>query len=164
MIKSDDFKMTNNFSSLTLRFLVTSISFTILSIVIFFLPVAHLIAFLGYLLIILFCCWSLSRYAVEEYFLKIDIVPYTSKAVLVTGCDSGFGRKVAIKLSDIGYHVFACFFSKESDGYKELDELSKTSKGKLDLLLLDVTSDQSVDEAFNYVKQNLDDNESKFHF
>lgn len=153
--------MKNSLNSLSLRVLVTISSFTILSTVIFFFPIAHLIAFIGYLFLIWIFCWLFSRVFVEHCFLKHDIVPYTNKAVIVTGCDSGFGRGVAIKLSKIGYHVFGCCYSKETNGYKELDELSKTSKGKLDLILLDVTSDASVDAAFEFVKQNLNENESK---
>lgn len=152
----------NTFSSLTLRILVTLSSFTFLSTVIFFLPVAHVIAFVGYLFIIWVTCWSFSRYFVEYKYLNRDTVSSANKAVIVTGCDSGFGKGVAIKLaSKFGFHVFACCYSDQTNGYKELQELSKTSKGKIDLVLLDVTSDESVDAAFEFVKQNLDDNEGK---
>lgn len=41
-------------------------------------------------------------------------------------------------------------------------ELSTTSNGKIDLIVLDVTSDESVNGAFEFVKQNLDVKESKF--
>ena len=41
-------------------------------------------------------------------------------------------------------------------------ELSTTSNGKIDLIVLDVTSDESVNDAFEFVKQNLDVKESKF--
>lgn len=152
----------NAYCSLTLRVLVTLSSFAFLATTVFFFPVAHLIAFIGYLLIMWSCCWSFSRYFVEYKYLNKDIVPSAGKAVVVTGCDSGFGKGVATKLaSKFGFHVFACCYSTETKGYKELQELSKTSKGKLDLLLLDVTSDESVQAAFEFVKQNLDDNESK---
>ena len=152
----------NAFGSLTLRLFVTFSSFALLSTAIFFLPVAHLIAFVGYLLIIWVACWSFSRYFVEYKYLNRDIVSSANKAVLVTGCDSGFGKGVATKLaSKFGFHVFACCYSTQTNGYKELQELSKTSKGKLDLLLLDVTSDESVEAAVEFVKKNLDDNESK---
>ena len=155
----------NTFSSLTLRILVSLSSFAFLSTVIFFLPVAHLIAFVGYLLLIWVACWSFSRYFVEHKYLNRDIVLSANKAVLVTGCDSGFGRGVATKLANkFGFHVFACCYSSQTNGYKELQELSKTSKGKIDVLLLDVTSDESVEAAFEFVKQNLDDNESKSRF
>lgn len=150
------------FGSLTLRLLVTISSFAFLSTVIFFFPVAHLIAFVGYLFIIWVACWSFSRYFVEYKYLNKDIVSSANKAVLVTGCDSGFGKGVATKLATkFGFHVFACCYSSETNGYKELQELSKTSKGKIDLLLLDVTSDESVQAAYEFVKQNLDDSESK---
>lgn len=76
--------MANN-SSLVLRLFVSISTFTVVASILFFLTVGHLIAFIGYLLIIWLCSWSFSRYFVEYVFLNKDIVSHLDKAVLVTG-------------------------------------------------------------------------------
>lgn len=150
------------YNSIILRLIVTiPVFLTLSTCVICFLPtIAHIIGFLGLQLLVFVSCWSFSRYFVEYKFLNNDITTVENKAVLVTGCDSGFGKGVAIKLSKLGYHVIACCFDKEN-GYKDLLELSKSSKGKIDLTLLDITSESSVNELYEFVKQKLDENDSK---
>ncbi|KAG8191552.1 hypothetical protein JTE90_019616 [Oedothorax gibbosus] len=75
-----------------------------------------------------------------------------NRAVLITGCDSGFGHNLAKQLDSKGFHVFAsCLFS---DG-PGADDLRKSCSKRLQILGLDVSKDESVKDALEFVKENL---------
>jgi short-subunit dehydrogenase len=65
-----------------------------------------------------------------------------SKIVLVTGATAGIGRTTALLLAEQGHHVIAT-------GRKpaELAKVKQEAKGALDTVLLDVTSQPSIDAA-----------------
>ncbi|GFT65930.1 estradiol 17-beta-dehydrogenase 2 [Nephila pilipes] len=79
-----------------------------------------------------------------------------NKAVLITGCDSGFGHSLAKRLDSKGFHVFATCLFPSSEG---ATELKKSCSQRLHVLHVDVTKDDSVKEAVDYVKQNLGSSE-----
>lgn len=66
----------------------------------------------------------------------------TSKIVLITGSTAGIGRTTALHLASQGHHVIA-------SGRKpvELAKLAQEATGRLDTLLLDVTSPASIAAA-----------------
>lgn len=73
------------------------------------------------------------------------------KAVLITGCDSGFGHSLALNLDRQGFTVFAgCLFS-DREGARSLKENSKN----IQVVQLDVTDDWQVRKAVQTVKENL---------
>ncbi|ETN73571.1 oxidoreductase, short chain dehydrogenase/reductase family protein [Necator americanus] len=85
--------------------------------------------------------WFFERYEIED--LK-------NKAVFITGCDSGFGKALAIRCAERGMPVLAgCLLEKSISEYKEL---SKSYRTPIDAFLLDVTSDKSVIDAKKYVE------------
>ena len=73
-----------------------------------------------------------------------------SKYVLITGCDSGFGRDTAIELDTLGFNVFATCLT--DDGEKNL---RNSCSKKLDVIRLDVTDSSQVKEAYEYVKKTM---------
>ncbi|GFT82667.1 estradiol 17-beta-dehydrogenase 2 [Nephila pilipes] len=75
-----------------------------------------------------------------------------NKAVLVTGCDTGFGHSLAKRLDSKGFHVFATCLFPSGEG---ATELKKSCSQSLHVLHVDVTKDDSVIEAVDYVKRNL---------
>ncbi|VDO63153.1 unnamed protein product, partial [Heligmosomoides polygyrus] len=75
----------------------------------------------------------------------IRVGGHSSKAVLITGCDSGFGRELALRCISEGFTVFAGCLTE------------KCLSPKLHTVSLDVTSDESVQKAELYVKKNLTD-------
>ncbi|XP_002736105.1 D-beta-hydroxybutyrate dehydrogenase, mitochondrial-like [Saccoglossus kowalevskii] len=83
-------------------------------------------------------------------------LPIANKAVLVTGCDSGFGLAAAQYLHSLGYLVFAgCLFKdKGGEGASKLMRIDPT---RLKVLQLDVASEVQVREAVHFVKQHLID-------
>ncbi|KAM8954381.1 D-beta-hydroxybutyrate dehydrogenase, mitochondrial [Pelodytes ibericus] len=77
-----------------------------------------------------------------------------NKAVLVTGCDSGFGFTVAKHLHDKGFTVFAgCLFKDKGDaGVKELDSLKSD---RMKTVQLNVVKQEEVDKAVEIIQENL---------
>ncbi|KAL1421678.1 hypothetical protein MTO96_004062 [Rhipicephalus appendiculatus] len=80
------------------------------------------------------------------------------KAVLITGkymiplkcCDTGFGHRLAKRLSRKGFLVFAGCLSSKSDGAEELK-----LHPNVNVLQLDVTDQKQVDDALDTVKEQL---------
>ncbi|KIH60270.1 oxidoreductase, short chain dehydrogenase/reductase family protein [Ancylostoma duodenale] len=95
------------------------------------------LAFLLFLLI----RWFLERYEIDDL---------ENKAVFITGCDSGFGKALAIRCAERAMPVFAgCMFEKSITEYKVL---SRNYRTPIDAFILDVTNDGSVDNAKKYVE------------
>jgi len=62
--------------------------------------------------------------------------------VLITGASAGIGRATAVRLAGRGHHVIATGRNTTA-----LEQIRRTAKGKVDTLVLDVTSAASVDGA-----------------
>ncbi|PCI00021.1 MAG: short-chain dehydrogenase/reductase [Flavobacteriaceae bacterium] len=72
------------------------------------------------------------------------------KKILITGCSSGFGYSTAKYLAKKGHHVYATMRNisgKNADSATELREYSSSNNLQLEVLELDVTSDESVNLA-----------------
>ena len=76
--------------------------------------------------------------------------------VLITGCDSGFGRETAIKLDKMGVHVLATCLTKEGE-----QSLKSVTSDKLITFQMDVTTSQQIEEVFQQVKKLLDGKSGK---
>uniref|UniRef100_A0A3B3CFV4 Zgc:113142 n=1 Tax=Oryzias melastigma TaxID=30732 RepID=A0A3B3CFV4_ORYME len=74
------------------------------------------------------------------------------RAVLVTGCDSGFGHQLAGALDQKGFVVFAGCLSPDGEGAQNL---IRESSGNLKVLKLDVTKEEEVQRAKKTVQENL---------
>ncbi|XP_034428117.1 D-beta-hydroxybutyrate dehydrogenase, mitochondrial [Hippoglossus hippoglossus] len=82
----------------------------------------------------------------------------SGRAVFITGCDSGFGHALAKHLHRLGFTVFAgCFLKdKGGEGAKELEEFHSD---RMKLVQLDVCSEEQVNQAVEFIKENLEDSE-----
>jgi NAD(P)-dependent dehydrogenase (short-subunit alcohol dehydrogenase family) len=72
------------------------------------------------------------------------------KKILITGCSTGFGYSSAKYLAEKGHHVYATMRNingKNSDAAAELKNFASSNGLKLEVLEMDVTSDQSVSTA-----------------
>ena len=79
-------------------------------------------------------------------------------AVFITGCDSGFGKDLAVALAEQGFVVFAaCLTTKGMLQYSNLDDDgTDNSSSKIIPVLVDVTNDGQVREAANIVTKWLE--------
>jgi len=107
--------------------------------------------------------WYLSGFIKRKLILRqLGPLSPKGKAVFITGCDTGFGHRLAIKLNSIGYHVFAaCLFPNGSDAQSLLDKVKNRSK--LDLVKVDVTNPDDLIEARDYVRKVMSENELQLH-
>ncbi|XP_071438239.1 D-beta-hydroxybutyrate dehydrogenase, mitochondrial-like isoform X1 [Pithys albifrons albifrons] len=77
------------------------------------------------------------------------------RAVLVTGCDSGFGHLLALRLHRLGFTVFAGCLCPGGDGARRLQREAAAGTGRLRVLRLDVTRARDVREAKEMVLSHL---------
>jgi len=73
-------------------------------------------------------------------------------AVLITGCDTGFGNLLARKLDRAGMMVFACCLFPLGEGAQKL---KAECSSRLRIIKMDVTSDEDVEEAYQEVEEEL---------
>ncbi|CAL1278566.1 unnamed protein product [Larinioides sclopetarius] len=102
-------------------------------------------------------CINFAMILLSDIFTKrwigSKIKPY-NKAVLITGCDTGFGFYTAKRLSEKGFQVFAGCLSPFQNGGQDL-----SSYPDVHCLKMDVTVEQDIDRVLSYVKENLKDKE-----
>ena len=75
---------------------------------------------------------------------------FHKRYVLITGCDSGFGKAIAIRLDKLGFNVFAACLTKEGQEF-----LTVACSERMKTFHLDVTISESIQDAFNFVKHNI---------
>lgn len=105
-------------------------------------------SFVGSLVVIFCVSYCLSGILWKKLFVKP--LPVDGKAVLITGCDSGFGHALATRLSRDGFVVFAGCIDSQSDGARVLGKQRNTT-----VLQMDITKADQVDAAFDKVQQAL---------
>lgn len=84
--------------------------------------------------------------------LKSSVDP-KGKAVLVTGCDTGFGHHAAKRFADDGFTVFAGCLNATCDGAKDL-----AKRPNVCVVQLDITKEEQVEKALQTVTTNLGSN------
>ncbi|NXL40082.1 RDH16 dehydrogenase, partial [Glaucidium brasilianum] len=101
-----------------------------------------------YLAAVLAGLWLLRRWHRER-----QTVPRLSeKFVLITGCDSGFGNLLARQLDARGLRVLAACLSEPGAA-----QLRAAASPRLQTVLLDVTSSQSIAAAAAWVRERVGD-------
>ena len=78
------------------------------------------------------------------------ILNINGKYVLITGCDSGFGRATAIRLDKMGACVLANCLTKEGE-----KSLKSVTSHRLKTFQMDVTNSQQIGKVFDAVKELL---------
>ncbi|XP_044050007.1 estradiol 17-beta-dehydrogenase 2 [Siniperca chuatsi] len=79
---------------------------------------------------------------------RVELLPAQSRAVLITGCDSGFGLALAKRLSEMGAKVFAGVLDANGAGAQQLRERGAEN---LQVLQLDVTDSSQIETAHRYI-------------
>ncbi|XP_050714703.1 D-beta-hydroxybutyrate dehydrogenase, mitochondrial-like [Eriocheir sinensis] len=109
------------------------------------------------------CCWSafllLWGISAAAYVISAALqVSTKGRAVLITGCDTGFGLGLALHLHRLGFRVFAGCLLADGHG-KGAESLRKVRSDRLHVLQLDVTSQGQVQKAVKEVKKLLPEGE-----
>ncbi|XP_012738387.2 retinol dehydrogenase 5 [Fundulus heteroclitus] len=83
---------------------------------------------------------------------SLEIENVSDKYVFVTGCDTGFGNLLCKKLDRKGFRVLAGCLTE-----KGADDLKRASGPHLKTILLDVTSQDSIQTAMEWTKKEVGD-------
>ena len=78
------------------------------------------------------------------------------KHILITGCSTGFGHMAAKHLAKKGHHVYASMRNvngKNADKASALSDYSNKNNLDIDIIDLDVTSDESVNNAISNISE-----------
>lgn len=86
--------------------------------------------------------------------LPASHLPAGDKAVLITGCDSGFGLALVKKLDSLGMKVFAGCLDKDSIGAVSI---RNNCSNRVHILQLDVTNEKEISEAVQVVASHVGD-------
>uniref|UniRef100_A0A0N4ZE41 Retinol dehydrogenase n=1 Tax=Parastrongyloides trichosuri TaxID=131310 RepID=A0A0N4ZE41_PARTI len=91
-------------------------------------------------------------------FQSIEINEISNKCIIITGCDTGFGKEIAIKANDKGFIVFACCLTKV--GVNDFERINK----RIIPYHLDITNEENVDNMINFVMDVINKSKSwKLH-
>lgn len=98
--------------------------------------------------------------AIGFIFIKLQIIMKSreliageGKAVVITGCDTGFGHSLALRLDKLGFKVYATCLNIHGPGAQEL---VKESSDHLQLIQMDVTKQEQVNAAYELVSRTLE--------
>ena len=83
---------------------------------------------------------------------KNTVEDITNKYVLITGCTSGFGKEIAMRLDQLGFRVFATCRTKEGQ-----DSLRGVCSDRVKAYVMDVTDRGQVQEVFEMIKREIPD-------
>ncbi|KAK6477311.1 estradiol 17-beta-dehydrogenase 2-like [Huso huso] len=80
---------------------------------------------------------------------SVELLSVGNRAVLITGCDSGFGHALAKYLDRLGFTVFAGVLNEQGPGSVEL---KRSGSERLSVLQLDVTDTVQIEQAYLEIK------------
>ncbi|XP_044211865.1 estradiol 17-beta-dehydrogenase 2 [Thunnus albacares] len=83
-----------------------------------------------------------------------ELLPLQGRAVLVTGCDSGFGHTLAKRLSKMGVQVFAGVLDVNGAGAQQLRDQGCEN---LQVLQLDVTDSSQIETTHLHIRAQVGD-------
>ncbi|XP_054156785.1 retinol dehydrogenase 7-like [Oppia nitens] len=91
------------------------------------------------------------------HFKPKQLISSNGKAVLITGCDSGFGNLLAYSLNERGFRVYAACLDPNGGmdcGGQRLAKMCRFTD-QMVVLKMNVTDDREVHEAFNQITEDL---------
>ncbi|XP_077518245.1 short-chain dehydrogenase/reductase family 9C member 7-like [Amblyomma americanum] len=139
------------YRELTVYLLTPTVAYVTLSLVpSLWTPVMAISSAIGLCVV----CFFTLGYFLNSLLPDAGVSP-AGKAVLITGCDSGFGYRLALRLDRLGFQVFAGCLFPQGEGAQSLQLKAST---KLHVVPLNVTKDEDFRRAVDYVRRHLDGN------
>jgi NAD(P)-dependent dehydrogenase (short-subunit alcohol dehydrogenase family) len=102
----------------------------------------EMLLIIGYILILYI------TYRVYQQFFPAPNIDAHGKYILISGCDTGFGHRLAIELDKQGFHVFAGVYNADSKG-----SLTEQLSLRATVFPLDITRQQDIEAAYHLVKE-----------
>ena len=96
---------------------------------------------------------------ISRFFSRRRSVDLDQKYVLITGCDSGFGRETAIRLDKMGACVIATCLTKEGE-----QSLRSVTSERLKTFQMDVTSSEQIRDVYSEVKKEISTGNNILYF
>lgn len=87
---------------------------------------------------------------IKFFYGSYKVHNFGSKFVLITGCDSGFGRLTALRLDRLGFHVIATCLTKTGQ-----EDLQKLCSERTTTFLLDITSSTQIQEVYSAITRSV---------
>ncbi|XP_005108509.1 retinol dehydrogenase 7-like [Aplysia californica] len=87
---------------------------------------------------------------INRFLRSLDVGDYGNKYVFITGCDTGFGHRLSIRLNKMGFHVISGCLTQ-----KGADTLTQLCPDRLSALLLNVADSDSIQKAYKHVQDLL---------
>ncbi|CAB3408573.1 unnamed protein product [Caenorhabditis bovis] len=105
-------------------------------------------------LLIYWIIFAIAYKALRKYLDSFVIDNLSRRPVFITGCDTGFGRALALKCLENGMPVFAGCLTEQ--GIKSLRAEARNLKGTLDALQVNVGNEESVARAGKYLEEKVE--------
>jgi len=125
----------------------------IIFVLITFVPIFYVISicllfqYISFAIISIIISWIISN--IIYNWISFKKVSPENRAVLITGCDTGFGHQLVIEINKLGFHVFAGVLSPEGVGARNLVSICSD---RLNVLKMDITNDEEVSRVINEIK------------
>ncbi|XP_074602321.1 17-beta-hydroxysteroid dehydrogenase type 6-like [Brevipalpus obovatus] len=113
-----------------------------------------IVLYCGGAVLIILAAWKTAQKLLDTYLYPMLIVDPAKKAVLITGCDTGFGNETASRLNSNGFRVYACCLFPNKDGAKKLKKTAKFPDNMV-IMPLDVTKRENIDKVLHDVEEDL---------
>ncbi|XP_055959274.1 retinol dehydrogenase 16-like [Patella vulgata] len=89
-------------------------------------------------------------FTIKWFLNRLEVGNFGDKYVFITGCDTGFGNRLAKKLDGLGLNVIASCLTKDG-----ASELKKVTSERLTTVSLDVTSTQDVKRVMEEIDEMI---------
>ena len=87
-------------------------------------------------------------YRLYQHFFPTPNINPNGKYVLISGCDTGFGHRLAIELDKQGFNVLAGVFTANN-----ITSLKNELSSNATVFRLDITKQEDIDATFELVKR-----------
>jgi len=105
--------------------------------------------FFGVITVLMHISWFLAH--ILRNYSQLEYISPRNRAILITGCDSGFCHHVVYQLDSYGFHVFAGVLSTDS---QSSDRLRAKCSDRLKITKLDVTQEDDVKRVVKEIEES----------